>query len=106
MKLDLRIPMDFPSFDGWPVEKLIFMVRRAFSDRIEEDDTEYQSDEGEKSVVVCTESMYEANPMSTCRYCNSRLNLVFSMDLEEWVYQGSRRTKGGVVLHSLCYYFA
>lgn len=106
MKLDLRIPTEFPSFDEWPVLKVNFMVRKAFADRVEEDDTGYQSDEGEKSVVVCTEAMSEENPMSECRYCNTRIKVVFSMELEEWVYAGSRQTKSGVVLHSLCYYFA
>lgn len=105
MKLDLRIPTSFPSFDEWSVEKTNFMIRRAVADHVEEDDMEYQSDEGEKSVVVCTEAMSEENPMSECRYCRTRIKVVFSVDLDEWVYEGSRQTRGGTVLHSLCYYF-
>lgn len=106
MKLDLRVPTNFPSFDEWPTKKVIFMVRRSFADRVEEDDMGYQSEEGENSVVVCTKAMSKENPMSECRYCKMRMTLTFSMELEEWVYSGTRQTKSGVVLHSLCYYFA
>jgi len=107
MMLDLRIPSTFPCFDDWPVEKIAFLVKRAESEEIiEEDHIDYDSDEGRKSLVVCTSRIQENNPMSTCKYCDMTMKLVFNHDHEEWVYEGCKKMNNGICLHSLCYYFS
>jgi len=104
--LDLRIPTIFPRFIDWPVEKITFLVKKAKHNGVEEDYTNYDSDEGRKSMVVCTNRMQENNPMSVCDYCGDHMKLVFSQDHEEWVYEGCKKMKSGICLHSMCYYFS
>jgi len=105
--LDLRIPTRFPCFTDWPVEKISFLLEKAkYEEIVHEDLVDYDTDEGDNSIVLCTDRMQENNPMSTCKYCDKRMKLVFSQDHEEWVYEACKKMENGVCLHSICYYFA
>ena len=104
MKIDLRIPDEFPSFSDWPNVKIDFM--KFMMPVLEEPHDFEMSVEDEVSdapepFVIATEELYENNPDGICKVCNLVLKLDFRDDIEEWVYLGCVDIQN-IVMHEQC----
>lgn len=103
MKIDLRVPDEFPSFSDWPDSKIDFMN---FMMPVLEEPHDFEMSEDEVSdihvpFVVATEDLYENNPDGTCSICNLVLKLDFRDDIDEWVYIGCVNVQN-IVMHDQC----
>lgn len=101
-----KIPDKFPVFDDWPEYKLEFMTKISsiIAENSEEIIDVYEEPEVEieYNYVIATEELYEHNENGKCYVCNSRLNLEYNIELEEWVYPECILEDNKYVLHEIC----
>lgn len=89
MKTIFILPIDFPSFNDWPMYKISYLLHMAYASK--DLDT----------FTIVTDNVESVND-GRCFVCKDRFELKYDIEEEEWLYLESRPILNDIIAHDYC----